>query len=166
MTEFLAIEPLTSEAFAPFGQVIEPDPATMRLINAGTTERYHALGRAEARGEGAEIILNLFRGSPRRFPYKIDMMERHPYGSQSFHPLNGRPWLVVAAEDVAGKPGRPRVFLARGDQGINYSANTWHHPLMPLGETSDFLVVDRLGEEHNLEEYFYPDAFFIPEVEL
>ncbi len=37
---------------------------------------------------------------------------------------------------------------------------------MALGETSDFLVVDRLGEEHNLEEYFYPDAFFISEVEL
>jgi len=166
MTKTLSIEPLTRAAFAPFGQVIEADPATMRLINAGTTERYHALGRAEARGNGAEVIFNLFRGSPRRFPYKIDMMERHPYGSQSFHPLNSRPWLVVVAEDEAGMPGRPRVFLARGDQGINYQANTWHHPLMALGEISDFLVVDRLGEEHNLEEYFYTVPFFIPEVEL
>lgn len=166
MTQTLSIEPLTRQAFAPFGQVIERDPATMRLINAGTTERYHALGRAEARGEGAEVILNVFRGAPRLFPYKIDMVERHPYGSQSFHPLNGRPWLVVVAGDEGGKPGRPRAFLARGDQGVNYRVNTWHHPLMALGETSDFLVVDRLGEEHNLEEYFYPAPFIIPEVEL
>lgn len=165
MTYALSVSSLTSAAFAPFGQVIEHDPATMRLINSGTTERYHALGRVEALGSGAEVILNLFRGQPRTFPYKIDMMERHPYGSQSFHPLNGRPWLVVVAEDQDGRPGRPHVFLARGDQGINYRANTWHHPLMALGETSDFLVVDRLGQEHNLEEYYYPTAFFIPEVE-
>jgi ureidoglycolate lyase len=164
MTQTLSILPLTAAAFAPFGQVIEPDPATMRLINSGTTERYHALGRAEAFGEGAEVIFNLFRGQPRAFPYKIDMMERHPYGSQSFHPLNCRPWLVVVAGDEGGRPGRPHVFLARGDQGINYRANTWHHPLMSLGEISEFLVVDRLGQEHNLEEYFYPVSFIIPEV--
>jgi ureidoglycolate lyase len=166
MSQTLSVAPLTRAGFAPFGQVIERDPATMRLINAGTTERYHALGRAEALGAGAEVIINLFRGQPRRFPYKIDMMERHPHGSQSFHPLDRRPWLVVVAEDEDGRPGRPYVFLARGDQGINYRANTWHHPLMALGEISDFLVVDRLGQEHNLEEYYYPVPFFVPEVEL
>lgn len=164
MTQTLDITPLTAAAFAPFGQVIEADPATMRLINSGTTERYHALGRAQALGEGAEVILNIFRGQPRAFPYAVDMMERHPYGSQSFHPLSGRPWLVVVAEDRGGIPGEPRVFLARGDQGINYSANIWHHPLMTLREASDFLVVDRLGQEHNLEEYFYDKPFIIPEL--
>lgn len=165
MTQTLTIEPLTRDAFAPFGQVIERDPASMRLINEGTTERYHALGRAEALGTGADVILNIFRGQPRSLPYEVGMVERHPYGSQSFQPLDGRPWLVVVAEDEGGCPGRPRVFLARGDQGINYRANVWHHPLMALGEASDFLVVDRLGEEHNLEEYFYPMPFIIPEVE-
>jgi ureidoglycolate lyase len=166
MTQALSITPLTRAGFAPFGQVIERDPATMRLINAGTTERYHALGRVEALGESAEAVINLFRGQPRQFPYRIDMMERHPYGSQSFHPLDCRPWLVVVAEDQDGRPGRPHVFLASGDQGINYRANIWHHPLMTLREISDFLVVDRLGQEHNLEEYFYPVPFFVPEVEL
>jgi ureidoglycolate lyase len=37
---------------------------------------------------------------------------------------------------------------------------------MALGEASDFLVVDRLGQEHNLEEYFYPAPFFIAEVSI
>ena len=49
MAETLTIRPLTREAFAPFGTVIEADPAAMRHINGGNTERYHALAEAEAR---------------------------------------------------------------------------------------------------------------------
>jgi len=164
MSEILTVRPLTREAFAPFGQVIECDPSTMRLINSGTTERYHALGRAEALGTDAQVILNIFRGQPRKLPYRVDMMERHPFGSQSFQPLSAGKWLVVVAEDEGGKPAIPQVFLARGDQGVNYRANVWHHPLMALERVSDFLVVDRLGEEHNLEEYFYPETYVIPEM--
>ncbi|MBX9455495.1 MAG: ureidoglycolate lyase [Rhizobium sp.] len=162
--EALVIRPLTRAAFAPYGDVVEADPATMRLINAGTTERYHALGHPEARGEGSALIISLFRGQPRSLPYLVDMMERHPLGSQSFHPLQDRPWLVVVAADVDGAPGIPQVFLATGRQGINYRANTWHHPLMALGEVSDFLVVDRSGPGNNLEEYVYDQPFAIPEI--
>ena len=164
MPQNLLVRPLTKSAFAPFGDLIEADPAAMRLINGGTTERFHALGHAEALGEGAEVIINLFRGQPRMLPYTVDMMERHPLGSQSFHPLQNRPWLVVVAEDEAGRPGVPQVFLAHGDQGINYRANTWHHPLMALEETSDFLVIDRSGPGNNLEEYFYSTSFIIAEI--
>lgn len=160
---FLPIQPLTKAAFAPFGDVIETDPSTMRLINGGTTERFHALAYAEALGEGANVILNIFRGQPRAFPYAVDMMERHPFGSQSFSPLSGRPFLVVVANDEGGKPGVPQVFLAGAHQGVNYRANTWHHPLMSLGEVSDFLVVDRTGPGNNLEEYFYSEPFTIEE---
>jgi len=164
MPQSLPIHPLTKSAFAPFGDLIEADPATMRLINGGTTERFHALGHAEALGEGAEVIISLFRGQPRTLPYTVDMMERHPLGSQSFHPLQNRPWLVVVAEDEGGRPGVPQVFLAHGGQGINYRANTWHHPLMALAETSDFLVIDRSGPGNNLEEYFYSTPFIIAEI--
>ena len=161
MAEKLEIRPLTQEAFAPFGTVIEADPASMRYINGGTTERYHALAEAEAVGEDATVIINLFRGSPRAFPYVVDMMERHPFGSQSFSPLDDRPWLVVVAEDVDGKPGRPQVFRAGGRQGVNYRRNVWHHPLIAVGAVSDFLVVDRLGGGVNLEEFFLEEPFII-----
>jgi ureidoglycolate lyase len=164
MPHALPIQPLTKSAFAPFGDLIEADHAAMRLINGGTTERFHALGHAEALGEGAEVIISLFRGQPRKLPYTVDMMERHPLGSQSFHPLQERPWLVVVAEDEAGKPGVPQVFLASGRQGINYRANIWHHPLMALEEISDFLVVDRSGPGNNLEEYFYSIPYTILEI--
>lgn len=157
----LPIEPLTAAAFAPFGSVIEADPKTMRLINGGTTERFHALGKAEAAGEDARVIINIFRGQPRLFPYVVDMMERHPWGSQSFIPLDNRSWLAVVAEDEDGQPGRPRVFACSGRQGVHYGRNVWHHPLVAVGAVSDFLVVDREGSEHNLEEIFFETPFTI-----
>jgi ureidoglycolate lyase len=157
----LKILPLTKAAFAPFGDVIEADPSTMRLINGGTTERFHAVATAEATGEGAQVIINIFRGEPRAFPYAVDMMERHPFGSQSFSPLSGRPFLVIVSEDEDGRPGVPKVFRARGDQGVNYRRNVWHHPLMSLDVASDFLVVDRAGPGNNLEEFFFDIPFTI-----
>nr|WP_316655348.1 ureidoglycolate lyase [uncultured Gellertiella sp.] len=163
MADILEIRPLTRTAFAAYGEVIEPEPASMRLINNGTTERYHALAAAEATGEGACVILNIFRGQPRTFPYAVDMMERHPFGSQSFSPLSARPFLVVVAPDEGGRPGRPEVFLAKDGQGVNYRRNVWHHPLMSLGAVSDFLVVDRQGPGSNLEEFFFGTPYLIEE---
>ena len=162
MAEKLTIQPLTKEAFAPFGSVIEPDPASIRYINGGTTERHHALTEVEAVGENAKVIINLFRAKSRSFPYAVDMMERHPFGSQSFSPIDDRPWLVVVAEDEGGRPGRPLVFRAGGRQGVNYRRNVWHHPLIAAGaEVSDFIVVDRLGGGVNLEEFFFDTPFII-----
>ncbi|MGO7921147.1 ureidoglycolate lyase [Rhizobium ruizarguesonis] len=163
MTELLDVRPLTRSTFTPFGEVIEADPASLRLINGGTTERFHGLAAAEVTGEGARVIINLFRGQPRNFPYDVGMMERHPFGSQSFSPVSGRPFLVIVSEDENGRPGRPQVFLARGDQGVNYRRNVWHHPLMALEQASDFLVVDRDGPGNNLEEYFFETPYIIKE---
>ena len=52
-----------------------------------------------------------------------------------------------ATPDVAGV----RVFRARGGEGVNYRAGTWHHPLL-VDRPQRFLVIDRGGEGANLEE--------------
>jgi ureidoglycolate lyase len=161
MSRYLQIHPLTREAFTPYGDVIEADPTTVRLINNGTTERFHRLAVAEGEGEG--LIISLFRGQPRQFPYEIGMMERHPFGSQSFSPISGRPFLVAVSDDIDGRPGEPTIFLARGDQGVNYRRNVWHHPLMALDAPSDFLVVDRDKPENNLEEFHFDSPYIIAE---
>jgi ureidoglycolate lyase len=166
LTGFLQIQPLTKAAFAPFGDIIEADPSTMKLINGGTTERFHALAAPEAVGEDARIVLSIFRGQPRQFPYAITMMERHPLGSQSFSPLSQRPFLVAVSQDRDGKPDIPLIFLARGDQGVNYRRNVWHHPLMAIGSASDFLVADREGPGNNLQEFFFDNPYLIPEPSL
>jgi ureidoglycolate lyase len=166
LSDFLEIRALTKAAFAPFGDVIEADPSTMKLINGGTTERFHALAAPEAAGEDARIILSIFRGQPRQFPYAITMMERHPFGSQSFSPLSGQPFLVAVSQDQGGRPDVPQIFLARGDQGVNYLRNVWHHPLMAIGSASDFLVADREGPGNNLEEFFFETPYVIAEPSL
>ncbi len=160
MSNVLRVQPLSRQAFAPFGEVLETDGAEIRMINDGTTERFHALGTARTDTSGS-VIINLFRGQPRSFPYTIDMMERHPLGSQAFYPLSGKPWLVVVAEDRNGTPGAPQAFLASGKQGVNYRANAWHHPLIALDTVCDFLVIDRGGAGDNLEESAYSQPYML-----
>jgi ureidoglycolate lyase len=166
MTDTLTIQPLTKQAFRPYGDVIEADPATMRLINNGTTERYHALAEPVVVGEPERLIFSIFRAKPRTFPYSISMMERHPHGSQSFSPLSGRPFLVAVSDDENGRPGKPKVFLVQPHQGVNYFPNTWHHPLMALGDVSDFLVVDRDNPAANLEECPLDTTYLVAEPRL
>ncbi|MAU97347.1 MAG: ureidoglycolate lyase [Fulvimarina sp.] len=146
--------PLTKSAFAPFGDVIETDGAEERLINAGTTTRYHDLAQVDVAAGGGRPLISIFRGQAFALPVEIAMFERHPLGSQAFVPLAGRPWLVVVAADDGGQPGEPAAFLASGTQGVNYAAGVWHHPLLALEATSDFLIVDRGASDANLEEVF------------
>ena len=147
-------EPLRATAFAPFGEVIEADPATAVEINDGHTTRFHALARATS---DADVILSIFRGRPR--PLRLSMLERHPLGSQAFMPLGGRDWLAVVA--TRPEPDACRAFLCRGDQGVNYHAGVWHHPLLVLGQAQDFLVVDRAGKGENLQERFFDQPLSI-----
>lgn len=160
MSEII-VSKLTRQAFSDFGDVIETDGAKNFEINNGSTVRYHDLAKVEILGENASTLVNIFRGDQKVFPLAIDMMERHPFGSQAFIPLQGRLFLVVVSKDVDGVPGKPQAFLAKGNQGVNYAANTWHHPLLALEPDSDFLVVDRGGDGDNLEEYFFEKAFII-----
>lgn len=149
----LALQPLSAGAFAPFGDVLSCEGAHHFPINDGTTERYHDLARIDAGPQG-RVIVSIFRGQPRRFPLPITLVERHPLGSQAFMPLQRRPYLVVVAERGArdAVPGRLHAFVAQGDQGVNYAPGVWHHPLIAVGEVSDFLVIDRDGAGDNCDE--------------
>lgn len=151
--ESLPLEPLTAEAFKPFGDVIQTEGAHHFPINGGRTERYHDVAAIQIEGSQARPIVSIFRCKPVTLPLRIEMLERHPLGSQAFMPLANRPYLVVVAEagDDPEASGL-RAFLARGDQGVNYHAGVWHHPLLPLDTVSDFLVVDRAGAGHNCDE--------------
>ncbi|WP_193334934.1 ureidoglycolate lyase [Devosia beringensis] len=151
----IVIEPLSAEAFAPFGQVIELAGATHYPINNGMTERYHDLARIELGGVHARPLLSLFRGQPYALPLSLPLVERHPLGSQAFYPLSTNPWLVIVAEDDGGTPARIRAFRPAPGQGVNIAMNTWHGVLTPLQAESDFLVVDRGGDGNNLEEYHF-----------
>lgn len=148
----LIVEPLTAEAFAPFGEVIQFAGAQHYPINQGLAERYHDLARVDVAAEGGRALINLFRAQPRALPLEIRLLERHPLGSQAFLPLSEKPWLVVVAPPGEFDPARIRAFVTRGWQGVNYARGTWHHPLIALGSVSEFIVIDRGGEGNNLHE--------------
>ena len=147
----LVAEPLTREAFALFGDVIDTDGAESFPINQGRTERFHALSRVELSGATDRGILSIFRGQPLT-PLEIALMERHPLGSQSFIPMNNVDFLAVVAPPGDFDEAAVRVFLVKGHQGVTYHAGTWHAPLLPLTADADYLVVDRQGLGQNCDE--------------
>ena len=155
-------EPLSAARFAPFGEVIgfraEPD----RIINQGLCGRHHDLARLDFGADGRAGI-SLFDARPRALPYRLEMVERHPEGSQAFIPLNPAPFLVIVAEDLGGVPGRPRAFIARPGQGVNYRRGTWHGVLTPLAAPGHFAVIDRIGPGANLEEHWFADPWEVRE---
>ena len=147
----LALERLTAEAFAPFGDVIDARaPCQSFSINDGRTRRHHALARVDC-SDGAAAI-SLFRAQPIDSDFRLRRMERHPLGSQAFINVSGRPYAIVVAPAGELAEERIRGFLARADQGINYHRGVWHHYLLALQAPSDFVVVDRVGDGDNCDE--------------
>ncbi|TNC61948.1 ureidoglycolate lyase [Rubellimicrobium roseum] len=151
----IVIEPLTLDAFAPFGDVLEASGPPDRLINQGLCGRFHDRARLDF-GKGRAGI-SVFDAEPRALPYRLDMVERHPLGSQAFLPMTQHPFLVIVAEGRDSTPGRVRAFLTAPSQGINLLRNTWHGVLTPLHAPGLFAVVDRIGEGANLEEFRFPE---------
>ena len=148
----LIAQPLTQEAFAEFGDVIDSVGHTPMLINDGMTERYHALARVETGGPEGEALINLFFAKPYALPMRLFSMERHPLGSQAFVPLDARPFLVVVApKSEQLVPTDIRAFVATGNQGVNYRSGVWHHSLIAPDEAARFLVVDRGGPGNNCD---------------
>lgn len=153
MNRFLKPLPLTIEAFAAFGDVLEAS-GDFRLINEGLCRRYHDRARIDV--AAAAPGLSIFQADPRPLPYRFDLVERHPLGSQAFVPMTADPFLVIVAPDDGGVPGRPLAFVTSGAQGVNLHRGTWHGVLAPLGGSGLFAVIDRCAPGPNLQEFRYP----------
>lgn len=165
----LTVEPLTPEAFAPFGDVIQTRDSSWYHINQGSTRRYHDLARVQCQGEQAAVGISLAVGDAFHYPVTVRMLERHPKGSQAWIPRaagasHAPAFLVVVAPN--GHDDRPdesglRVFLAQPDQGVNYRQGTWHHPLLSFGASGEFVVIDRIAGDHNCDECDLGQSYLI-----
>ena len=135
---------LTTEAFAPYGQVVQAAAGSAgRWINGGTTERFDLVDDLQLQADGGRATLALFRAQARRFPLPLLEMERHVLGSQTFLPLGVRRFVLVVA--TAGAPpevGALTAFLSDGLQGVVLAPGTWHHALLAL-DAGDFAVIER-----------------------
>lgn len=153
----LKLQPLTRDAFAPFGDVLEVSTDNQMIpINYGLTERHHDLAKVDVADNGGKAIISFFRTKAAQLPFKVEIMERHPLGSQAFMVLTGNPYLVVVAPAGEFDVSKLRAFIAMAHQGVNYHKGTWHHYCLGLNVGNDFLVVDRGGEGDNCDEVEIP----------
>jgi ureidoglycolate lyase len=149
----IPLHPLSREGFAPYGDVIQVAESRHYTINQGWAERYADMARLDLlAGEGKPNV-GIVRAEPRPMPLQVKLMERHPMSSQLFIPLAPRPFLVlVAAPSERLEPGNVVGFRTIAGQGVNYARGVWHHPLIALDQSTDFLVVDRHGKDENCDE--------------
>lgn len=150
MSRDIVIQRITQAEFAPFGEVLDCSGDPDKLINQGLCGRYH--DRATLDLSDGRAGVSLFKSEVRTLPYMLEMVERHPDGSQMFIPMSMDPFLVIVTE----APGlMPLAFRTAPGQAVNFRRGTWHGVLTPLHAPGLFAVVDRIGPGANLEEHWF-----------
>jgi ureidoglycolate lyase len=145
----LAISSLSAETFATFGEVIDASGAPTGLANGGTVEVHRDIAKIDVSAAG-RVCLSVVRAKGSALPFRIEVMESHPLGSQAIAPLGAASMLIVVAPAGPLDPDHIAAFRAAGHQGVNYRRGVWHHPLIALDSDGDFLIVDRAGDGENL----------------
>ena len=141
---------ITRSNFAIFGDLISSDNIDPMDINAGYAKRFDNLATINTSKEGGETVVSIFSALKRTFPMKINMMEKHPFGSQAFIPMNETTFLCfVAPPGESPEIDKLQSFIIPPKTGINYKPGIWHFPLISTEDT-DFLVIDRKGNSENL----------------
>ena len=132
----IVAEPLTAQAFKPFGTVLEGTAAPGRAYVSDTlaSDRPHA-----------PVSLSVATVTPQGgLRLEVSVLERHEHSSQTFIPLHVSRYLVLATLDAPGGGpdlSRLRAFVARAGQGVTYAMGTWHHPLTVLDGPATFAVL-------------------------
>lgn len=157
MSAVIEIRPITAADFAPFGDLIDTAGPADKIINQGLCGRYH--DRAGLEFTDGRAGISLFQAEPRSLPLKLEMMERHPDGSQAFIPMSEHGFLVIVAGDAGDCPGRPLAFETEPGQVVNFHRGTWHGVLTPLSAPGLFAVVDRIGPGANLQEHWFETPY-------
>ena len=141
---------ITRSNFATYGDLISSDNIDPININAGYAKRYDNLVNIDTLKDEGKTIVSIFSAIKRTFPMKIDMMEKHPLGSQAFIPIKETTFLsFVAPSGESPEISKIQSFIIPPKTGINYKPGIWHFPLISTEDTN-FLVIDRKGAGENL----------------
>ena len=136
--------------FAEFGDLISTSDINPIDINAGYAKRFDNLADLNTLKNGGKTIVSIFSALKRTFPMKVDMMEKHPLGSQAFIPMKETTFLTfVAPAGDFPEINKIQSFIIPPKTGINYKPGIWHFPLISTEDTN-FLVIDRKGKGENL----------------
>ncbi len=155
--------PLTRERFAPFGDVIETAELRSAPMNDVRFERFDDLCAVDV-GDGRISVSIATARSATALPFRIDMVERHPLGSQAFIPLSPCRMIVVVAQPSGGVEAEDLVaFETNGKQGVNYRPGTWHMPLIAFEAGQRFLIIDRAADAPNCDEHALDEPVMLAE---
>ena len=164
MTITLVPKPLTSERFAPFGDVIESVVDRTAAMNAERFERFDDLCRLDMSDDGRVAVSIARCRVATALPYRLDMVERHPLGSQAFVPLGpSRMIVVVAPPEESVEASDLCAFVTNGRQGINYHRGTWHMPLIAFETGQEFLIIDRAADQPNCDMHSLDEPVMLVE---
>ena len=141
---------ITRSNFSAYGDLISSNDIKPIDINDGYAKRFDNLANINTSQNEGKTIVSIFSALKRTFPMKIDMMEKHPLGSQAFIPMKQTTFLAFVAPP-GDKPEIKKIesFIVLPGMGINYKAGIWHFPLIST-ENMNFLIVDRKGDGNNL----------------
>ena len=150
MEKIIIAKPINRENFSKFGDMITTENLNALEINSGYAKRYDNIANLNTSRDNGDTTISIFSALKRTFPMKIDMMEKHPLGSQAFIPMKETTFLAFVAPK-GDKPDLKKIeaFIIPPGIGINYNPGTWHFPLIST-EDMNFLVVDRKGPGENL----------------
>jgi ureidoglycolate lyase len=165
MTFSIKAHPITRQAFESFGELITLENATTFQCNQGRAIRYDDLiQNIDVTAQHGRVAVSVYRcvGSP--LPFPIEVMERHPLGSQAFMPMSNEAnqrFLVAVAS--AGELNRSMIkaFIVPANVGIQYKKGVWHLPIVALDQNMDFFAVDRVGPGLNCDEIKFDSGYLI-----
>jgi ureidoglycolate lyase len=151
--------PITTERFAPYGDVIHASTAAKAAMNDARFERFDDLAKVDVESAGGRTAISIARcKTPAVFPHRFDMVERHPHGSQAFIPLAPFSFIVVVAPAGEAVDATDLcAFVTNGTQGVNYHKGVWHMPMIAMEVGQEFLIVDRAPSTDNCEEFILGD---------
>jgi ureidoglycolate lyase len=154
----LSCQPLTAQAFSPYGEVLNLFAPADQTIILGTSGGRDLPAGLDLAGDQGQAVLAVFHALAQNPEGPCHMLERHQHGSQTFVPLTGaRCRLLVALGQEQPDLRTLQCFDVTGQQGFTLHKGTWHHPLMAL-DNGAFLVLERRGLSVDCEIHSLPSS--------
>ncbi|XPV68571.1 MAG: ureidoglycolate lyase [Halarcobacter sp.] len=149
-------KPLNTKEFKKFGKIISIENNQSKTINNGYAKKYYELTTIDSNEKNGQTALHIYLAKKREFPLEIDMLEKHPYFSQTFIPRGTNPFLlVVALGENQPDLSTIEAFVTNGNEGVHYNRGVWHFPLISIEDNEQFIVIDRTDnhiKENSIEE--------------
>ena len=124
-------EPLTAEAFAPFGRIVDESQQVLHCDPGQYTARVHTL----------EPIKPV-----------VERINRHFDHEQLFVPLTDNPLLIVVAPKEMSEadfdPTKVRIFRNDTRQGWTFAVGVWHIAPRTLPDAGEAQVINVQGSQY------------------